>query len=121
MNRIEIFKTNSILSAAFLIAFFAFKLKFLLVMALLLLIGSAFETRIAAMIAKGWLRFADIIGRINSRIILSIVFYLILTPLAILYRLFHKGGADNFRSNKRKSYFDNTGSAYNKEFFEKMW
>lgn len=38
----------------------------------------------------GWMRFAFILGWINSRIILCLIFYLIFTPLGLALRLFAK-------------------------------
>ena len=41
-----------------------------------------------APVYKYWMRVAHILGWINTRIILSIVFYLVITPIGLLARLF---------------------------------
>ncbi len=37
---------------------------------------------------RGWMKFGHVMGFINTRILLGLVFYLILTPLGVLMRLF---------------------------------
>ncbi len=37
---------------------------------------------------RGWMKFGHILGWINSRIILGIMFYLIILPIGLLMRLF---------------------------------
>jgi len=41
-------------------------------------------------IASAWLKFAEILGKINSTIILSIIYIIFLTPVALLFRIFNK-------------------------------
>lgn len=42
----------------------------------------------ARAVYRAWMRFVFILGWINTRIILVILFYLILTPVGLLLRLF---------------------------------
>lgn len=37
---------------------------------------------------RGWMRFAALLGAINSRILLALIFYSIITPYGLLTRLF---------------------------------
>ncbi|WP_198264324.1 SxtJ family membrane protein [sulfur-oxidizing endosymbiont of Gigantopelta aegis] len=37
---------------------------------------------------KAWLKFAEVLGFINSRILLFIIFYLVLTPMGLVAKLF---------------------------------
>jgi len=50
-----------------------------------------------------WMRFAFILGWINTRIILVILFYLVFTPLGLLMRLFRIDLLE--RENKLDSYW----------------
>ena len=52
---------------------------------------------------KAWMRLGYILGWINSRIILGIVYFIVLVPIALLMRIF---GHDPLRLNKnnQKSY-----------------
>ena len=59
----------------------------LLAAAALLLAAGLFVKPVAAAIARGWLGFAEVLGSFNSRVLLGLIFYLFLTPLAFLSRL----------------------------------
>ena len=66
-----------------------------------------------------WLQFAKILSYIMPNILLSLIFYFFLTPLAFLYRLFNK---DVLKlSNKYESYFNNVNDIMDKESFHKTW
>jgi hypothetical protein len=61
--------------------------------AALLLLAAAAPVLLAAP-HRGWLAFAKVLGRVNSAIFLSLTFFLVLTPLAIVLRLL---GRDELR------------------------
>jgi hypothetical protein len=61
--------------------------------AILVLLAAAAPSLLAAP-HRGWLKFARVLGTINGFFFLSIVFFLILTPLGIVLRLF---GRDELR------------------------
>ena len=42
------------------------------------------------LIVKAWWKMAEIIGAVMSRVLLSVVFFLFLTPIALLYRIFNR-------------------------------
>ncbi len=121
MDKLETSKTITVLTLAFLIAYLIFDMKWLLWIAILLSLGNAFESRITTALAKYWMQFAAFLGKINSRIILTLMFFFLLTPIAFLYRLFNRDKVDHFLANKRSSYFDDTGKSYRREDFEKTW
>jgi len=56
---------------------------------LLILLGS-FAPKWLAPIHRGWMWVGHVLGWINTRIILGIVFYGLITPIGILFRLFGK-------------------------------
>lgn len=61
---------------------------------------------------KIWMRFAFILGWVNTRVILIIMFYLIFTPVGLIMRLFRvdllerKKKADSYWKKKEKVGFD---------------
>jgi len=121
MSRLDIIKTINILTLAILIVYSIFGIKWLIWIAILLALGNAFESRITAAVANYWMRFASIIGRFNSMIILFIMFFFMLTPIAFIYRLFNRENVHHFRKNLRKSYFDDIQKSCRKDNFEKLW
>ena len=58
-----------------------------------------------------WMTFAVIFGWVMSRVILSIVFYLILTPIGLITRLFGEDFLDLNKSNT-ESYWNNRNSDF---------
>lgn len=53
---------------------------------------------------RGWMRVGYFVGRINTRIILFIVFYLIVFPIGLLVRLFGRDPMARKRDAKAGSY-----------------
>jgi len=94
---------------------------FLAAAALLLAIG-LFVKPVARRIAAAWLKFAEVIGAVNSKIILGAIFYLFLTPIALLARLTR---GDILHLKKRagpdRSYWHPRDHAYTAEDIRKLW
>ena len=123
MKRLDIVQTLNILSAAFMILYLLFARKWIFyIAAILLLLSILDKLAISKFIAKLWVSFGKWIGEINTKIILSIVFYFILTPVAFLYRFFNKEKIKHFKEDSKTSFFENlkTGN-YEKRDFEKPW
>lgn len=89
--------------------------------ALGLLLAGAFSARASAWIAAGWMRFGELLGKVNSKVILFLVFYLALVPVAFLYRLFTKDPLRLAKLPGGGSYFHDRGHAYVKGDLENAW
>ena len=85
-------------------------------------LAALFSPFLARKIAWLWYKLAEILGRINSVIILTILFFLFLTPLAWLSKLFKK---DEFRLRKKTdpdaSYFVERNHTFSKKDLENLW
>jgi len=121
LDRLGTLKTINILTLAVLIAYLIFGAPWLIWIAALLTLGNALESRVTAALARGWMKFAAVLGAFNSRVILTLTFYLILTPLAFVFRIFNRPLVDHFRANKRQSYFEDLNKRYTPGDFEKSW
>jgi hypothetical protein len=121
IDRIDTLKTIAVLSVALIGAYLVFGSPWLIWAALFLSLGNAFESRITAAIARYWMKFAAVLGSFNSKVILTIIYFAVLTPVAFLFRIFNRPLVDHFRANKRASYFDELNKTYQKSDFEKMW
>ncbi len=82
--------------------------------------GSLFSKKFSDFIEKIWHRIALILSYIVPNILLILVFYAILTPLALLAKLF-KSETDYITANNAESNFKNSKREFNKQFFEKTW
>jgi hypothetical protein len=89
--------------------------------ALLLALG-LFVKPAARWIAVAWLKLAEVLGAVNSRIILGLIFYLFLTPIAFLARATR---GDLLRLKRKsapdRSYWEKRDHAYTREDLEKLW
>ena len=56
-------------------------------------------------IEKVWVKVAEIMGAVMSRVILTLAFYLMITPLGILLRIMGKDLLDLKKSDQRQSYW----------------
>ena len=61
---------------------------------------------------KGWMKLGFILGWINSRIILSLVFYLILLPISLLMKIFNYDPLMKKRINKISYKINNQNHNY---------
>ena len=119
--RINTQETLNILAIAGLILHMVFASKGFLFLTLLFLILNTFKNRLADRIADLWMGFSHLLGEVMSRVILSLIFFLFLTPLACMVRLFHPALGAHFKTKKEGSYFEECGSPYTKEDFKNLW
>jgi Saxitoxin biosynthesis operon protein SxtJ len=74
----------------------------------------------ASIIHKGWMGLAHILGWVNTRIILFVVYFIILTPIAFFARL---AGKLSFKKHNKNSntLFINREHIYGKTDLENPW
>lgn len=115
-------ETLAVLALVCLAAGMVFDVTALSAAALAFLFIGLFLKRLSMRIAELWLRFAGIIGAFNSRVILTVIFFLVLTPLALVYRLFH-GDFMNIRrhDDPGKSYWSRRDHRYNPKDLGNVW
>ncbi|MDZ4844813.1 MAG: SxtJ family membrane protein [Chitinophagales bacterium] len=80
---------------------------------------SLLSSFVANKIVWAWYKLAQGLGYVNSRIILSLIFFVFLTPLAFLSRL--KKGDSLHLKKSEGSYFITRNHPYAKKDLEKMW
>jgi hypothetical protein len=105
----KVYRNILVLVAGFCVLNLLFGSVVFLAIALFVLIASAISEKAAIIIDKGWLWFGEKIGRVNAAILLFLIYYLILTPIAFLSRIGSKDplqlkapDKSNFRFNQHK-------------------
>lgn len=73
----------------------------------------------AGYMVDGWMKLAEVLGKINSGIILSAIFFLFLTPMAWLYKL--SGKTKNYFRNSSSSTFNSVNKKYAPADIKNMW
>lgn len=70
------------------------------VVGILLVVLGAAAPSLLAPLHRGWMAFARVMGRVNTAVFLGIVFFLVLTPLGIVFRL---SGRDELARRRRRA------------------
>ena len=74
------------------------------IISLIFLILGLFNSKILTSLNKLWFKFGIFLGKIISPIIMGIIFFLVVTPIGLIMRLFGKDVL-NLKYNKSQSYW----------------
>jgi len=108
--------------AGLLVLFWIFDNKYFLIGATVVGVGALLSSFIAKMIAWFWYKLAETLGKVNGFIILTVLFFLFLTPLAWLSKLFRKDELQLKRkTNPQDSYYIERNHSYAKKDLENLW
>ncbi len=113
-------KTVLVITVGFLVLYFVSKQIAFLYIAMGVGILGALSSFLAEKIDWIWTKLGWLLSFIVPNIIMTIIFYLILTPTAFLSRLFGKSDPMDLK-NTQASLFKEKESKFSKESFEKPW
>jgi hypothetical protein len=85
--------------------------------ALGVLLSDIISGEISTRVHWGWMKIAHILGWVQSRILLSIIFFLFLTPIALLYRVLNK----RKRPSKEAGYYFTRNHVYTADDLKNVW
>jgi hypothetical protein len=88
--------------------------------ALAVCLAGTLSPKLAALIALLWAKVAHVIGAVINTTLLSLVFFLILTPLALARKITAKGPIVLTRT-KTDSYFFSRDHKFEKKDLQDMW
>lgn len=114
-------QTILVIAGGLILMYFIFKNQSFLIAALVIGIPGFLIPFIRKWIVKIWFQIASILGFINSRILLSLVFFLILSPIALLRRLFSKDKLQVKRDKSRKTFYTTRIHQFQSEDFKNPW
>ena len=111
-----------VIATGFIILFLIFKLPWMLWIAAGVSILGLMSSTLAKWIHTGWMKLALALGWINSKILLSIVFFVFLMPVAFLQRLV---SGDKLQLKRKKEaeegYYIERNHTYEKKDLENVW
>ena len=81
---------------------------------------SVFSNKAALLIEKIWFKLSSILSQVIPNVILTILFFLLLTPVSLLAKVFRANSNFIIRNNSY-SLFKDQEKEYNKKSFEKAW
>ncbi len=102
-----------------LIIYLKFRLDWILYLLVGVVLLGVISKRVRQMIDQVWMKMAYVLGLFMPKILLTIIFYGILFPIALLFKLF--GKSDIILKNNRKSFFKEVNKSYTSVSFEKLW
>jgi hypothetical protein len=114
------YKTILVIVTGLLACAYIFGLPLLNGIALATGVVAIFVTAAARAIEWLWFRIAMGLGWINSRILLSAIFYLVLVPMAWFSR-WSRGDSLNLKRSNAGSVFDTRNHKYRKKDLEDIW
>lgn len=122
MTREKQLETILVVSTALLLFFLIFNASWLLYSAFALSLLSLISKKISYWFTRGWLGFSEMLGFVMSRLIMTLLYFLLLTPLALLYRVFNKDPLQLNRNPDRSvSYYTPRGYTYTAKDLENTW
>ncbi len=95
--------------------------KALLTVAILLGAIGLFSKVLTTYVAAAWMKLSEVLGLIMPKIILSIVFFFFLFPVALLMRLFSKTNLLQLKKEKGDSYYFTRNHKYTAKDLEQIW
>jgi hypothetical protein len=112
-------KSLLVIVVGFLTLYFFFHHKLLLYTSLGIGIISVVSDKASYLILWIWSKLGFLLGWVNTRILLTIVFFIFLYPISLLFRLYNKNPLRITKSNE--SLFDIRNHTYTKEDLENIW
>ena len=75
-----------------------------MIISLLFLILGIINSKFLTPVKKGWIKLGEILGKFIAPIVMGFIYFVVITPIGILLRLFGKDLL-NIKFNKNKSYW----------------
>jgi uncharacterized membrane protein YfhO len=116
----EKYKSTLIIVIGLILISNYYKLNYLSTIGIIIGLLSIVSEKINDKIIWIWYKLSEFLGLIMPNILLSLVFYLVLTPLALLSNLDKKKNPLQLRNNS-KSTFISKHKTFSKEILEKIW
>ncbi len=109
------------ITAGLIVFYYFWRIEYLLIAAIVVAIIGLLLPGLARYIGIAWYKLAELLGRINGTILLSLLFFLFLTPLAWFRKLFSKPPMRLKKDDKQESYFEERSHQYTAEDLSKPW
>lgn len=113
-------KTVLTIVVGFILVYLITKMKWSLSVAFFIGLAGVLSNFIAKWIDFVWMKLTLVLSYIVPNIVLTLIFYLFLFPIAMLTRLFGKKDQMNLK-NTASTLFKHNEKVFDKAYFEKHW
>ena len=123
LNREKELETILTLCVALVVFFFLThqQHKWMLLASIVLGVIGMFSKFLTAKIAWAWMKLAEVMGNVNSRIILTVVFYVFLFPIAAVSKVFGNKSSLQLKKSNGDSYFFSRNHKFESKDLENGW
>ncbi|MFC0185528.1 hypothetical protein SAMN04515674_103308 [Pseudarcicella hirudinis] len=119
MKREKNLETMLVITVGLLVLHLVFKTKGLLIASVVVGLVGVFSDFLSDKITWVWTKFATFLGNINAHILLSVIFFIFLTPIAFIFKLTKK---DNLKlKNQKGTVYEERNHLYKAEDLENVW
>jgi hypothetical protein len=120
MEKDKSITTTLTISMGFLVVYFLTQNSFFIKLSLLIGILSLISSQLAKNIELLWMKLTWILSKIVPNLVLSLLFFLFITPIAIASRIFTKKDPLKLK-DKANSLFEDYNKKIDSSFFKKTW
>ncbi|MES2518270.1 MAG: SxtJ family membrane protein [Bacteroidota bacterium] len=124
MKREKNLETMLVITVGMLVLYFVFRQKTwsnnLLIASLVIGLIGVFSDFLSEKVAWVWGKIAHIMGTINSYVLLSIIFFVFLTPVAFLFKLTRKDSL-KLKAQKNGTVYEERNHLYVAKDVENVW
>ncbi len=120
-NTIQAYKNLIIITLGLYIIGYWLALPYYEIVCLGILVLGVISTKLTTFISFLWMKLAEGLGYVNSKILLTVIYVVVLCPLAFLVRLLGKRQLKFQLNPSEESWFVDRNKTYQKEDLENMW
>ncbi|MFT3682462.1 MAG: SxtJ family membrane protein [Ferruginibacter sp.] len=113
-------KTILVIAAGLLVFYFMYKKDWLWISAAVILVTGFISSFLAEKIHWAWMKVAHILGAINGFILLNLIFFFLLTPIALIRKILKKTPLQ-LQKSKTGTMFFTRNHTYQKKDAENVW
>ena len=103
-----------------LVLYIVFHLEILVYFAMVIGVVSILSQFARQCIHLAWMKLTELLGFIMPNVVLTLVFFVVLTPVATMSKIFTRNNPLMLKNNKKSTFID-VNRDYSKEYFEQPW
>jgi hypothetical protein len=113
-------ETVLVITVGFLVLYLVLKHRIFLTLSLAIGLAGILSSWLAGKIDWVWFKLSLVLGRISNTILLTLIFFLVLTPVGLFRRMLGKGGMFRIRKGQHSN-FTNRDHSFTKQDLENVW
>jgi hypothetical protein len=122
ISELDMYKANMAIATGFLVLYLIFDRRdWLLFVALGVGALTLLIPALASWLSFGWFKLAEGLGYVNSRILLSLVFFVFLFPIAFIYRLVNRNLLTLRSGRSDSSIYADRNHTYTAKDMDNIW